>query len=154
MMDRVCDRWQTQDVIFVFYTVDYMPPDMLSEWLQEFWEPLVTRAKKSLPQGDRHLLMFLVDNCGSVGQSNVRLAENFEQPEYPLRLPPASLFPREALDEWIDNLSMSSQLQIPAGLTAKVLLERSDNGVPHYVYEEICRHCGLSWEGVLAKWLI
>ncbi|EDX78652.1 Helix-turn-helix domain protein [Coleofasciculus chthonoplastes PCC 7420] len=154
IMDRVCDRWQTQDVIFVFYTVDYMPPGMLSEWLQEFWEPLVTRAKKSLPQGDRHLLMFLVDNCGSVGQSNVRLAENFEQPEYPLRLPPASLFPREALDEWIDNLSMSSQLQIPTGLTANVLLERSDNGVPHYVYEEICRHCGLSWEGVLAKWLI
>lgn len=81
IMDRVCDRWQTQDVIFVFYTVDYMPLGILSEWLQEFWEPLVTRAKKSLPQGDRHLLMFLVDNCGSVGQSNVRLAENFEQPE-------------------------------------------------------------------------
>lgn len=157
ILDKVCDRWQTQDVIFIFYTVDYMLPGRLSAWLQEFWEPLVARANENMPKCETHLLMFLVDNCGSVCQSNVRLAEQCEHSEYPrlpLRLPPASPFPLDALDEWIDNLSISSQVQIPAGLTSQILLERSSNGVPQYVYEEICRHCGLSWEGVLAKWLI
>jgi DNA-binding Xre family transcriptional regulator len=157
IMDRVCDRWQTQDVIFIFYTVDYMLPGMLSAWLQEFWEPLVARSTENMPKCETHLLMFLVDNCGSVCQSNVRLAEQCQHSEYPrlpLRLPPASPFPLDALDEWIDNLSISSQVQIPAGLTSQILLEKSNNGVPQYVYEEICRHCGLSWEGVLAKWLI
>jgi hypothetical protein len=157
IMDRVCDRWQTQDVIFIFYTVDYMLPGMLSAWLQEFWEPLMARATENMPKCETHLLMFLVDNCGSVCQSNVRLAEQCEHPEYPrlpLCLPPASSFPLDALDEWIDNLSISSQVQIPAGLTSRILLERSSNGVPQFVYEEICKHCGLSWEGVLAKWLI
>ncbi len=157
ILDKVCDRWQTQDVIFIFYTVDYMLPGMLSAWLQEFWEPLVARATENMPNCETHLLMFLVDNCGSVCQSSVRLAEECEHPEYPrlpLCLPPASPFPLDALDEWIDNLSISSQVQIPAGLTSRILLERSSNGVPQYVYEEICKHCGLSWEGVLAKWLI
>lgn len=157
IMDRVCDRWQAQDVIFIFYTVDYMLPGMLSAWLQEFWEPLVVMTKENMPKCETHLLMFLVDNCGSVGQSNVRLAEQCEHSEYPrlpLRLPPASPFPLDALDEWIDNLSISSQVQIPAKLTSRILLERSSNGVPQYVYEEICKHWGLSWEGVLAKWLI
>jgi DNA-binding Xre family transcriptional regulator len=156
IMDRVCDRWQTQDVIFIFYTVDYMLPGMLSAWLQEFWEPLVARSTENMPKCETHLLMFLVDNCGSVCQSNVRLAEQCQHSEYPrlpLRLPPASPFPLDALDEWIDNLSISSQVQIPAGLTSQILLEKSNNGVPQYVYEEICKHCGLSWEGVLAKWL-
>lgn len=156
ILNKVCARWQTQDVIFIFYTVDYMLPGMLSAWLQEFWEPLVAKTTENMPNCETHLLMFLVDNCGSVCQSNVRLAEQCEHSDYPrlpLRLPPASPFPLDALDEWIDNLSISSQVQIPAGLTSRILLERSSNGVPQYVYEEICRHCGLSWEGVLAKWL-
>lgn len=155
--ERVCNRWQTQDVIFIFYTVDYMLPAMLSAWLQEFWEPLVARANGNMPGRETHLLMFLVDNCGSVCQSNVVLTEQFEHPEYPripLRLPPVSPFPLDALNQWIDMASEFEQVQFPAELTSQILLERSNNGVPQYVYEEICKHWGLSWEGVLAKWLI
>jgi len=38
-----------------------MLPGMLSAWLQEFWEPLVARAKEMKPKCETHLLMFLVD---------------------------------------------------------------------------------------------
>jgi hypothetical protein len=48
-------------IFFIFYTVDYMLPGMLSAWLQEFWEPLVARAKEMKPKCETHLLMFLVD---------------------------------------------------------------------------------------------
>ncbi|WP_414588101.1 XRE family transcriptional regulator [Scytonema sp. PCC 10023] len=156
---KICDRLSTQDVILIFYTVDYMPPKVLGAWLQEFWEPLVTQVEANCPptQWSTHLLMFLVDNSGSVCESNILLAKQFDEPEYPripLHLPPVSPFPLDVLDDWIDMVTAMESIQIPIGLTSKILLEKSENGIPEFVYEEICCHCGHSWEGGLAKWLI
>ncbi|MCT7953140.1 XRE family transcriptional regulator [Ancylothrix sp. C2] len=159
IIERVCDRLLTQDVIFIFYTVDYMLPKVLGEWLQEFWEPLVEKVKTDCcptPEGT-HLLMFLVDNSGRVCQSNIVLAKQCEQPEYPripLHLPPVSPFPPDVLDDWLDMVTGFADVQMPAGLTSQVLLEKSEAGIPEFVYEEICCHCGHNWEGGLAKWLI
>lgn len=101
--------------------------------------------------------MFLVDNSGRVCQSNIVLAQQFDQPEYPripLHLPPVSPFPPDVLDDWISDAMVHRDMQMPAGLTAQVLLEKSKDGIPEFVYEEICCHCGHDWEGGLAKWLI
>lgn len=159
IIDRVCDRFLTQDVIFIFYTVDYMLPNILTGWLEEFWEPLVERVQTDCcPTSEgTHLLMFLVDNSGRVCQSNIALAQQFDQPEYPripLHLPPVSPFPTDVLDDWIDTVTAMETMQMAVGLTSQDLLEKSDNGIPQFVYEEICYHCGHSWEGGLAKWLI
>ncbi|MFP4124618.1 XRE family transcriptional regulator [Coleofasciculus sp.] len=159
IIDRVCDRVSTQDVIFIFYTVDYMPPNVLVAWLEEFWEPLVKRIEpESCPTPEAtHLLMFLVDNSGSICQSTIQLAQEWEQPEYPripLHLPPVSPFPPDILEDWLDMVTGFRDIQIPAGLTAQLLLEKSEDGIPEFVYEEICCHCGHDWEGELAKWLI
>ncbi len=153
--DKVCEWWKTEDVIFVFHTVDYMPSTLLSEWMQEFWLPLVTTARNSmhLTQRNTHLLMFLVDYSGCVCNSDVTLARQADQPDYPripLHLPPAGRFPPDVLDFWIDTAAEV----LPAGLTAQALLAASDNGIPQLIYETICDRCGLSWEGDLAKWLI
>jgi hypothetical protein len=159
IIERVCDRLLTQDVIFIFYTVDYMLPKVLGAWLQEFWEPLVERVKTDCcptPEGT-HLLMFLVDNSGSVCQSNIVLARQCEQPEYPripLHLPPVSPFPPDVLDDWLDMVTGFADVQMPAGLTSQILLEKSEDGIPEFIYEEICYHCGHDWEGGMAKWLI
>jgi hypothetical protein len=159
IIERVCDRLLTQDVIFIFYKVDYMLPGVLTAWLQEFWEPLVERVKADCcptPEGT-HLLMFLIDNSGSVCQSNIVLAKQCEQPEYPripLHLPPVSPFAPDVLDDWIEMVTGFADVQIPAGLTSQVLLEKSEDGIPEFVYEEICCHCGHDWEGGLAKWQI
>lgn len=156
---KICDRLSTQDVILIFYTVDYMPPKILAAWLQEFWKPLVTQVEANCPptQWSTHLLMFLVDNSGSVCESNILLAKQFDEPEYPripLHLPPVSPFPPDVLDDWIDMVTAMESIQIPIGLTSKILFEKSENGIPEFVYEEICCHCGHTWEGGLAKWLI
>ena len=159
IIDRVCDRVSTQDVIFIFYTVDYMPPNVLVAWLQEFWEPLVKQIEPEFcatPEGT-HLLMFLVDNSGSICQSTIQLAQEWKQPEYPripLHLPPVSPFPPDILEDWLDMVTGFRDIQIPAGLTSQLLLEKSEDGIPEFVYEEICCHCGHDWEGELAKWLI
>jgi hypothetical protein len=156
---KICDRLSTQDVILIFCTVDYMPPKVLIAWLQEFWEPLVTQVEKNCPHNERntHLLMFLVDNSGSVCDSSILLAKQFDEPEYPripLHLPPVTPFPSDVLDDWIDMVTAMESIQIPAGLTSKILLEKTENGIPVLIYEEICDFCGHSWEGGLAKWLI
>lgn len=159
IIERICDRLLQEDVIFIFYKVEAMPKEVLVAWLQEFWEPLVERVEPNsfpTPKG-RHLLMFLVDNIDSVCKSNLKLAQKCEQPEYPripLDLPPVSRLPPDVLDDWIDMATGFSDMQMPPGLTAQDLLKKSRNGIPQWVYEAICSHCGYNWEGDLAKWLI
>ncbi len=159
ILERICDRLKTQDVIFIFSKVDTMHNSKtLIPWLEEFWQPLVKMARTIEPLQKTHLLMFLVDNEGKICQSEITLAEEFEPLNYdpciPLRLPPASPFTLEILEDWFDLAISFGEFTIPAGLTAQVLYEKSDRGIPQYVVETICDHCGLSWEGGLAKWLI
>jgi hypothetical protein len=153
--DKVCDWWKTQDVILVFHAVDNIPQAILSQWVQEFWQPLVTAAhlNEHLAQHDTRLLMFLVDYSGCVCNSDVSLAHEVDQPDYPripLYLPPAGRFPPNVLDGWID---MAAEI-LPIGITSQTLLESSDNGIPQRIYEIICDNCDISWEGDLAKWLV
>ena len=159
IIERVCDRLLTQDVIFIFDRVNDMQPRVLSGWLQEFWEPLVGKVEEYCPspQRDTHLLMFLVDNNGSVCKSDILLAKKFDEPKYPkipLDLPPISPFTVDVLEELIDRVTTIPKLQIPLELTSQILFKKSENGIPEFVYEEICDFCGHSWEGGLAKWLI
>jgi hypothetical protein len=164
IIGKICDRFLNQDIIFIFDTVDYMPSTVLIEWLHEFWQNLVYEIldqNQSITK-DQHLLMFLVDNSGSVGQS---LAKEFEQSQYPSIIPslqpvrpfslePVRPFSLEIVDDWMSDVMVNRDVQFPDALTAEILLENSENGIPQFVYEEICYHCGYDWEGDLAKWLI
>jgi hypothetical protein len=155
LAEKACEWWLTQDVIFIFHTVDYMPPDYLSRWIKDFWQPLVAAAHNNLHRTKREtrLVMFLVDYSGCVCDWDVALAQQPEDPEYPripLHLPPAGRFPSEILGFWIN---IAAEV-LPADLTAQEILEASEDGVPQIVYQEICELCGLSWEGDLMKWLV
>jgi hypothetical protein len=152
---RVCRALETQDAIFVFHTVDYMPPGFLPAWIDDFWRPLMVEAQRNVyrTQHPTRLLMFLVDYSGCVRDWNVPLAKIPEPPDYPQRplsLPPVDPIPEMVIDIWID---IAADI-LPAGLTAQTLLELSENGVPQFVYHAICDHCGLSWEGDMIQWLI
>lgn len=155
LAEQVCEWWKTQDVIFVFHTVDYMPPVLLSAWLREFWQPLASMANQRghLTDLNTHLMMFLVDYSGHVSRSGVPLADRLDDPAYPLAplcLPPTSRFPFDELDFW---LTAAAEV-LPAEVTGEALLAASDQGIPLLVYDIVCERCGLSWEGELARWLI
>ena len=97
ILDKICERWQTQDVIFIFNKVDCLQQEVLSLWLKEFWNPLVTIGEENLPQKPTHLFMFLVDHGGKVHRSNIGVAQaTFIPPNsrIPLRLPPVKSFPQ------------------------------------------------------------
>ncbi|WP_293154561.1 MULTISPECIES: caspase family protein [unclassified Microcoleus] len=159
IIERVCDRLVTQDVIFIFDRVNDMQSRVLSGWIQEFWEPLVVRVEKhcSSKQRNTHLLMFLVDNNGSVCKSDLLLTQKIDELSYsksPLSLPPISPFTVDLLNELIDRVTTIENLNFPVDFNSEILFENSENGIPEFVYEELCCHCGYSWEGGLAKWLI
>lgn len=152
LVDKVSEWLQTQDVLFTFHTVDYMPPDLLSTWIKEFWGPLVTMAIRHQYQTQRptHLLLYLTDYTGHVCRSNIpfRAYDSKWQPDYmPLLLPPAGPFPPLELEIWID----AATEVLPSGLPVSMLLSEPYRGIPELVYEKICQHCGISWEGELAR---
>lgn len=149
---KVGEWWQTQDVIFVFHAVDYMPTDLLSAWIEEFWEPLAAMARQTEHQTHRrtHLLLFLVDYAGIVCRSNLLLARHpqdlYAAPR-PLLLPAIEPFPEPELEIWID----AAAEVLPTGLSVKTLVAAPCNGVPELIYERICEYCGFSWEGEIAR---
>jgi hypothetical protein len=148
---KVGEWWRTQDVIFIFHTVDYMPTDLLSAWIEEFWGPLVTMANQAQNQTYRrtHLLLFLVDYAGTVCQSDMPLAQHphdLRTVAWPLLLPTIEPFPELELEIWLD----AAAEVLTSGLSVGTLLSEPYNGIPEFVYEKICEHCGLGWEGEIA----
>ncbi len=77
ILDRIRSFWHERDVIMVFYAVDKMLPKDLDGWIEEFWQPLVDRCYCESDRVSNHLLMFLVDDCGKICQSGVKLSSNF-----------------------------------------------------------------------------
>ena len=148
LAEKVCEWWKTQDVIFIFYTVDYIPPDILSAWIDEFWKPIsaAAREEQHLTPATTHLLLFLVDFDGHVCDTKVTLldqAGEIMNSHAPLKLPPTGKFPETELEIWIDN---AAEL-LPSKMDAMELISATENGIPELVYEKICECCGLSWEG-------
>jgi hypothetical protein len=148
---KVGEWWQTQDVIFSFHTVDYMPPDLLSAWIEEFWGPLAAMAHHTQYQTHRHthLLLFLVDYAGNVCHSGLVLSrqpQDLHVASTPLLLPAVEPFPNLELEIWVD----AAAEVLSSGLSAETLVAEPCNGIPEFVYEKVCEHCGFSWEGEIA----
>ena len=148
LAEKVCEWWKTQNVIFVILSVDYIPPDLLATWLDEFWKPITTAARQQQPstRGDTHLLLFLVDFVGEVCQSKVTLLDQPEQlrdSHAPLKLPPTEKIKEDELEFWIDNAAEV----LPGKVDAITLITATENGIPELLYEKIYASCGLPWEG-------
>lgn len=151
LAEKVCLWWQTQDVIIVIQTVDYIPAFILASWLDEFWNPIVQAARRTPDQSQirTHLLLFLVDYSGVVCENCHEFIDDPHQIQFsyrPLLLPPANVFPENELDIWLD---IASEV-FPSRPNAKELIQQTQNGIPDLVYEKICYYCGISWEGELA----
>ena len=161
----ICERLQNQSVIFIFSSVEYMilyEENKLLLWMDEFWKPLVEKAKQNLPQTDTRLLMFLVDHNGDVYSSKLPMTEPMTEredkiPDLPIALPNVEQFSLEVLKKWIgDTLRWAEEeeeFSSSFSLTPETLFEKSDRGTPMYVLKEICNQYHFSLEGEITKWL-
>lgn len=159
IVERVYQWWQTQNVLLVFYRVDYLPEFFLNELLQDFWQPLAMRAWQSGHEVSPYrLLMFLADFEGYVGDWKIPFVENLESgwmPSLPVKLAKISEFSEQELINWLDFAADDLPIELvdEADQTAQVILENSDEGIPEPAMSEICRLAGLDWYEHEDKWM-
>ncbi|WP_242046214.1 MULTISPECIES: XRE family transcriptional regulator [Calothrix] len=156
ILEKICERWQTQDVVFIFNKVDCLQPEIFSAWLEEFWEPLVNIGKENPPQKSTHLFMFLVDHGGKVHQSNINVSTTTSpplDPRIPLYLPTVDSFTLEIIEEWITEVVMQrSDIEIEFDqFTSEILFQKSCQGIPQFVFEEICSFFSIDCEKVFTQ---
>jgi hypothetical protein len=156
ILEKICDRWQTQDVVFIFNKVDCLQSEVLSSWLEQFWEPLVRIGKENPPQKSTHLFMFLVDHGSKVHKSNFDVAKTASSPpdpRTPLYLPPIKSFDQEIIEEWITEILMTrSDIEIEFDkFTSEILFQKSCEGIPQFVFEEICSFFSVNSEKVFEQ---
>ncbi|HEY9800840.1 MAG TPA: caspase family protein [Leptolyngbyaceae cyanobacterium] len=155
ILEKICDRWQTQDMVFIFNKVDCLQPEILSAWLEEFWQPLVNIGKENPPKKSTHLFMFLVDHGGKVHQSNINVSTTPQplDPRIPLYLPAVDSFSLEILEEWITEVVMQrSDIEVEFDkLTSEILFQKSCQGIPQFVFEEICSFFSIDCEKVFTQ---
>jgi hypothetical protein len=165
IVERVYQWWRTQNVLLIFYDVDFLPEAFLEELLRDFWIPIVTQTGQGVSTWERGssdtaymLLMFLVDRTGCVGGWSVPFAETLEsswQPKTPVKLPVLSEFTESELSNWLEF----SESDLPVNLVDRTnelvqeTLENSDNGIPEPTFEEICQWIGLSWAEAEKRWM-
>ena len=151
VMALVLECLRTQHLIFIFTEVHRTCIGFLPELIEHFWQPIVDRVNLE----ETYLVMFLVDNKGKACQSGMPLAWQACQEEYPkvpLHLPPTTRFSQNKIYQWL-RMAVAAEV-VPESLSVEILLQESKGGVPELVYQRICYHCGCSWEGGLAQWLI
>ncbi|BAY19995.1 hypothetical protein NIES21_58650 (plasmid) [Anabaenopsis circularis NIES-21] len=159
IVERVYQWWQTQNVLLIFYDVDFLSEISLNDLIRDFWLPLTIRAKKAVSQtSDFKLLMFLVDYDGCVASWNLPFAEKLNttwQPEQPVKLPEIFEFSEDELSKWLefsaDELPMKLVDQVDE--TIDIIMKNSDNGIPEPTLGEICRLSDCNWYEQEEKWL-
>lgn len=155
----VCKLWQTQTVILVFQNLDQMPQEYMSQFLCEFWLPLVDISGKCSPHsGSYRLLMLLVDYSGCVEQWKIDCVEVLDstwKPQILVKLPRLNRLSNRDLESWMETgindlpVKLTTQLE----LTVQSILKNSENGLPELALQQICSLCECNWYDWEQVWL-
>ncbi|WP_413176381.1 hypothetical protein [Anabaena azotica] len=163
--EKVYQCLQTQNILLVFHEVETMPENTLSELIDGFWLPLVSKIQQlsqtqeqTSPASKCKLLMFLIDYEGCVGSWQVPFTEqlNSNTTSKILFKPPIiTEFSDNDLMDWIETEydKLPPVLTTQVDNTVQAILTDSENGVPELVLEKICTDCGCDWYEESEKWL-
>jgi len=150
-----------QNIFLVFDNVNYMTEGYIKILIKSFWKPLVKEVKMHQPQSEKGwLLMFLIDNHGKVNNWKLNFVEQIDncwKPELPIKLRLLNdQFSINDITRWImDNHLFLNLSDTEIENIAEEFFNRSENGIPTYLFEEICwRLCNFSYfdEGI-KRWL-
>lgn len=155
----VCKLWETQTVILVFQNLDQMPQEYMSQFLCEFWLPLVDISSKCLTRsGSYRLLMLLVDYSGCVEQWKINCVEALDstwKPQILVKLPRLNRLSDRDLVIWMETgindlpVKLTTQLE----RTVQSILKNSENGLPELALQYICSLCEHNWYDWEQVWL-
>ncbi len=139
---KVYQLWLKQSVVFKIGSIDMATNEYIREFLQKFWEPLVETIQresmqKTLP--NNYLLLFLIDNAGTVESWQNEWKDQFETPAVPVKLRRIREFTPGDLESWIKG----HRSKLPIGFTSRDALAEGDR--PETVFSHVCKVCGYRW---------
>ena len=162
-ISNISERLEAQDIIFVFDKINLMSAQALKEWITIFWTPLLREARSAQVSygSDRYLVAFFLDNSINgfekigIRRMTVKSPEPIDL-SMPLLLPPIEKFTEDLVRDWHRDCYFDlgeKEFTEFTELNIRSILEGAEDGVPDYVYEDICKHCGYSWEGDMVSCL-
>ena len=159
--EAVCKLWQTQTVILVFQNLDQMPQEYMSQFLCEFWLPLVEisgNCSRQLSNCNYRLLMLLVDYGGCVEQWKIDCVEALDstwKPQILVKLPKLNRLSDWDLVIWMETgiNDLPVKLTTQRELTVQSILKHSENGLPELALQYICSLCECNWYESEQIWL-
>ncbi|MEG3955880.1 CHAT domain-containing protein [Microcoleus sp. herbarium2] len=158
VIDKVAHWFQNRTVVFIFDRLDQMPEECMSQFIGQFWLPLV-KSVSDVTQSSSRLLMFLIDHSGCVEEwNNVDFAETFSpcwEPHIPVKLPKITLLRKQDLTFWIENGLDDLPLKLTTQVEESVrdILESSEGGLPQLALYRICDLCDCNWYEWEKIWL-
>jgi len=158
VIDKVAHWFQNRTVVFIFDRLDQMPEECMSQFIGQFWLPLV-KSVSDVTQSSSRLLMFLIDHSGCVEEwNNVDFAETFSpcwEPHIPVKLPKITLLREQDLTFWIENGLDDLPLKLTTQVEESVrdILESSEGGLPQLALYRICDLCDCNWYEWEKIWL-
>ncbi|MDI9635383.1 hypothetical protein QQ054_15380 [Oscillatoria amoena NRMC-F 0135] len=140
-IERAVEYWLQGTLIFCIRNFDALYPEERNQLLDQFWIPLVEKAKKHLSKRiESCLILFLVDSRGVVPLDPF----NCMPDDYCTVLPMLTKFgkhPDEILKNWVRTHRNLLNCPEPKPLSPLVedIWSKSNEGIPEYVFEEICK---------------
>ena len=145
----------------ILHNVAKNDPDFVQTVIDELWQPLAQDIlqEPSAISDTYWLTLFLVDNEGELGQTNLEITEistEAWQPISPVQLPTLSdQFTEAELREWLSQRDVRDAVaeanMQPPQLVQTVLAESA--GYPIETLKSICRLCKQNWSKVEKVWL-
>jgi hypothetical protein len=158
VIDKVAQWFQNRTVVLIFDRLEQMPEECMSQFIGQFWLPLV-KSLSDVTQSSSRLLMFLIDHSGCVEEwNNVDFAETFSpcwEPHIPVKLPKITLLREQDLTFWIENGLDDLPLKLTTQVEESVrdILESSEGGLPQLALYRICDLCDCNWYEWEKIWL-
>lgn len=157
IIKNVSELCKNQIVVLIFDELNAMPEECMSQFMGQFWLPLV-EGLRDLTQSQSRLLMFLVDNNGCVEQWNVAFAETLDpnwEPHIPIKLPKINPIEQSDLVSWVRN----AVDELPFKFTnqmEEIVQNFFTNGetlLPEAAIIKICDKCDCNWYDWEKQWL-
>ncbi len=154
MIEQIYKLWQNQTIILLLDGLDRSNALCISQFMREFWEPLMDLAQRK-PASGHHLLLFLIDDACCTSTWNIPFVERCDsnwKPHTLVKLKQLASFTDDILYRWVDAEDPLPSWFAEPGTIDDILAE-SCGGIPQLAFEHICRLCGHDWYEREAEWV-
>jgi|GEM_PF-7044951 len=152
VIEQLYQHWKNSTVILAIHNVDLIDESSLKQFMDDFWQKLVNKAKNEATQKNFRLVLFLVDDQNSKSKLEKSLPLVTEpdrnQPHIPLTLQELEPFNQEVIETWVGvQIQSLSQLWNSSESIEQVMRDIvKRNNQPVSVLRDICLCFELDWE--------